>query len=116
MVLGETGKMAATSADRRKVAPLGVGRADWLCIGTSLDALGARGRVTAPGPDSQNLVLASGAGVSWSWLPRLVSCRRWRRKGTAGRPCVGRAAGRPLVGRLSRVPQLVSMRSRGFGW
>ena len=62
--------------------------------------LGARGRVTAPGPDSQDLVLASGASVSWSWLPRLVSCRRWRRKGTAGRPCVGRAAGRPLVGHL----------------
>src|SRR2546423_234979 len=43
--------MAATSADRRKLAVLGAGRADWLCIGTSLDALGVRGRVTAPGPD-----------------------------------------------------------------
>jgi hypothetical protein len=43
--------MAATSADRRKVAVLGAGRGDWLCIGTSFDAQGFRGRVTAPGPD-----------------------------------------------------------------
>src|SRR5215211_7629035 len=51
MVLGETCKMAATWADRRKVATLGAGRGDWLCIGTSFDAQGCRGRVTAPGPD-----------------------------------------------------------------
>jgi hypothetical protein len=30
---------------------LGAGRGDWLCIGTSFDAQGFRGRVTAPGPD-----------------------------------------------------------------
>src|SRR5215217_3304887 len=51
MVLGETCKIAAASADRRKVAALGAGCTDWVCIGTSLDALGLRGRVTAPGPD-----------------------------------------------------------------
>src|SRR5215211_8690621 len=49
-VLGETCKMAATSADRRKLAGLGAGRGDWLCIGTSLDALGAGGASPPPGP------------------------------------------------------------------
>src|SRR5215211_4507011 len=70
MVLGETCKMAATSADRRKLAVLGARRADWLCIGTSLDAQGSRGRVTAPGPDlseSRSRVLR---GLNWPWLPR----------------------------------------------
>src|SRR5215211_3108505 len=84
MVLGETCKMAATSADRRKVATLGARRGDWCCIGTSLDALGARGRVTAPGPALQNLALAPCAGLmssrrslAWSaggpWSAALVS-------------------------------------------
>src|SRR4029450_4587238 len=91
-VLGETCKMAATSDDRRKVATLGARRPDWWFLGPSLDAQGSRGPVTAPGPDFQNLVLASGAGVSWSWLPRLVSCRRWGRAGTARKPCGGRGA------------------------
>src|SRR5215211_6001280 len=50
MVLGETCRMAATWADRRKVAVLGAGRGDWLCIGTSLDALGAGGASPPPGP------------------------------------------------------------------
>ena len=59
MVLGETCKMAATSADRRKLAALGAGRADWLCIGTSFDALGAGGASPPPAPTLQNLVLAS---------------------------------------------------------
>src|SRR6266542_395219 len=59
MVLGETCKMAATSADRRKLATLGAGRADWLCIGTSLDALGVPGARHRPRPRPlQNLVLA----------------------------------------------------------
>src|SRR5919204_589019 len=31
--------MAATSADRRKLATLGAGRGDWCCIGTSLKVL-----------------------------------------------------------------------------
>ena len=52
MVLGETCKMAATSADRRKVAVLGAGRGDWLCIGTSFDALGAGGASPPPAPTS----------------------------------------------------------------
>jgi hypothetical protein len=54
--------MAATSADRRKVATLGARRGDWLCIGTSFDALGFRGRVTAPGPDFSALVVWGTAG------------------------------------------------------
>jgi hypothetical protein len=51
--------MAATSADRRKLAVLGAGRGDWLCIGTSLDALGAGGASPPPAPLLQNLDLAS---------------------------------------------------------
>jgi hypothetical protein len=43
---------AATSADRIKVAALGARQGNCCCIGTSLDAQGSRGRVTAPGPDS----------------------------------------------------------------
>jgi hypothetical protein len=74
MVLGETCKMAAASADRRKVATLGARRADWLCIGTSLDAQGIRGRVTAPGPDSQNLVLAPCADLNGVMAPS--ACER----------------------------------------
>src|SRR4029450_7427320 len=50
MVLGETCKMAATWADRRKVATLGAGRGDWCCIGTSLDALGVPGARHRPRP------------------------------------------------------------------
>ena len=42
---------AATSADRIQVAALGVRQGNCWCIGTSLDAQGSRGRVTAPGPD-----------------------------------------------------------------
>src|SRR5918994_287709 len=50
MVLGETCKISATSADRKKVAALGAGRGDWCCIGTSLDALGAGGASPPPAP------------------------------------------------------------------
>jgi len=46
--------MAATSADRRKVAVLGTCRGDWLCIGTSFDALGAGGASPPPAPTLQN--------------------------------------------------------------
>ena len=44
-----------------KVAALGAGRGDWLCIGTSLDALGAGGASPPPAPTSQMLVHASRA-------------------------------------------------------
>src|SRR5215218_2437162 len=47
--------MAATWADRRKLATLGARRGDWLCIGTSLDALGAGGASPPPAPTLQNL-------------------------------------------------------------
>ncbi len=58
--------MAAASADRRKLAVLGVRRGDWLCIGTSFDALGAGGASPPPAPTFQNLVLAPCAGLTWS--------------------------------------------------
>src|SRR5215211_891048 len=74
MVLGETCKMAATSADRRKVAALGAGRGDWLCIGTSLDALGFRGRVTAPGPDLFSWIWRS-ARASTGHCSLFLACR-----------------------------------------
>src|SRR4029450_3841179 len=70
MVLGETCKMAATSAERRKVATLGAGRGDWWCIGTSLDALGAGGASPPPAPTSR-MVLAPCAGLSGGRLPPL---------------------------------------------
>lgn len=65
--------MAATSADRRKVAALGAGRGDWLCIGTSLDALGARGRVTAPGPDLFRSWFSRSARASLGHRPPAVA-------------------------------------------
>src|SRR5215218_8435299 len=67
MVLGETCRMAATSADRRKVAVLGARRADWLCIGTSLDALGAGGASPPPDPTSSEpgSRVLRGSGESW---------------------------------------------------
>src|SRR5512132_3922279 len=68
--------MAATWADRRKVAALGAGRGDWLCIGTSLDAWGAGGASPPPAPTSR-MVLAPCAGLSGGRFPP------W--SGTAGR-------------------------------
>src|SRR4029453_11912310 len=44
--------MGATCADHGKVAVLGARRGDWLCIGTSLDALGAGGPSPPPAPTS----------------------------------------------------------------
>src|SRR5215217_5494337 len=69
MVLGETCKMAATWADRRKVATLGAGRGDWLRIGTSFDALGAGGASPPPAPTLQNLVLAPCADLNGVMAP-----------------------------------------------
>jgi hypothetical protein len=57
--------MGATCADHGKVAVLGAGRGDWLCIGTSLDAQGSRGRVTAPGPDSSEPGSRALRGSQW---------------------------------------------------
>ena len=54
---------------RKKVAALGMCRADSYCIGTSLDALGFRGRVTAPGPDSSEPGSRALRGLIWSWAP-----------------------------------------------
>ena len=54
---------AATSADHGRVAVLGARRGNCWCIGTSLDALGFRGRVTAPGPDLSDAGSASYAGL-----------------------------------------------------
>jgi hypothetical protein len=51
--------MGATCADHAKVAVLGARRGDWLCIGTSLDALGAGGASPPPAPTSSDLALAS---------------------------------------------------------
>jgi hypothetical protein len=74
MVLGETCKMAATSADRRKLAVLGTGRADWLCIGTSFDALGVPGARHRPRPRPQNLPPAPCADLNGVMAPS--ACER----------------------------------------
>src|SRR5215216_7525210 len=71
MVLGETCKMAATWADRRKLAVLGAGRGDWLCIGTSLDALGVPGARHRPRPRLFRTCFSRPArALNWSWPPR----------------------------------------------
>src|SRR4029450_10222977 len=49
--VGAGWRLVGTWAARREVAALRAGRGDCGCIGTSLDAQGFRGRVTAPGPD-----------------------------------------------------------------
>ena len=60
--------MAATWADRKKLAALGAGRGDWLCIGTSLDAWGFGGASPPPAPTSRMLVHASCA-----WLEPVIA-------------------------------------------
>src|SRR5215204_505159 len=89
MVLGETCRMAATSADRRKLAVLGAGRADWLCIGTSFDALGAGGASPPPAPTTSE-----------------PGSRAYAVSGDVVVPLLGRAERRKsIAGRLSRRPQ-----------
>src|SRR5215218_2234011 len=122
MVLGETCKMAATSADRRKLAVLGAGRADWLCIGTSLDALGAGGASPPPAPTLQNLVLAPCADLNGVMAPS--ACERSQMAMLDGgqndpNVCTTEDAGEP--GRISTPPgallraPLVSSRSHPRG-
>src|SRR5215208_2065358 len=98
MVLGETCKMAATWADRRKLAVLGAGRGDWLCIGTSLDALGVPGARHRPRPRPLSTSISRPARISTGHGSLALSGIA---TDAASEPQVCRRSAGPPVGQLS---------------
>jgi hypothetical protein len=83
--------MAATSADRRKLATLGAGQGDWCCSGPHSMLRGAGGASPPPAPTTSNLDLAP---CAVSVGDGALGCARSQVTTQANRRNAGRREGR----------------------